>query len=146
MMNDVDTLMLFDDADLRMDRLLYIPAMLREPPEAARGLTEFLEDEDDGTLKKCFPLLPDKFFELRADDFDEAFEFFYDWVRTGVDVRFVAEFMTPVWKNRNGTVSGSFSHCHLVWLSAGTIEDLTALGLKWAQERFAAALGTAADA
>lgn len=125
-----------EDATLRMDAVLVLAGMLNDGTALADPLRELLEDEDDDTLRRCFPDMPAAMLEDR-EDFDEFLEGFCWWANDHEKWGFAVKFARPVmtWNQAGDSASFSWGRYNTAWLYGDTLAQAVRRGKQWASER-----------
>lgn len=128
-----------EDATLRMECVVLLAGMLNDGSAMADPLRELLEDEDDDTLRQCFPDMPAALLADR-DDEDLFRESFCEWANDTGKWGFAVQFARPVmdWNSKGDISVFSWGHYNTAWLYGDTLAQAVALGVKWAREREAA--------
>jgi hypothetical protein len=135
-----------DEATMRMSQIILLAGMLNDGDALPDPLRELLEEEDDKTLRECFPDMPAAMLDGREDE--EMFrEDFVCWAHQTRKLGFVIQFDRPVMKYAADGQSASYSWGHYAqhWAYGDTLEEAVAKGLEWAYKREAAEKAKAAQ-
>jgi hypothetical protein len=121
------------DATLRMDKVIVLAGALTDPECPCNELREFIEDEDEETLRQLFPKAPNDLFE---ESCSETSWQFCEWLSDSGTLGFLVQFATPVMR-RTSKTSRSFSwgHYYTEWVYAETLEVAAEKGLAWAAKK-----------
>lgn len=126
----------FFDKSIRIEKMIWLPALGHEPPEV---FTEFCDDYEP----RCFTgdLPPGFKGPLEDDDLErnERAGIIAETVTGDATPGFLVEIGTPVreWRS-NDSYTYSWGHYNTTWLYAETLDDLTKKAVAWADERIAA--------
>ncbi|MCY1365043.1 hypothetical protein D9M69_518740 [compost metagenome] len=135
-----------EEATVRMSQIILLAGMLNDGDALPDPLRDLLEEEDDKTLRECFPDMPAAMLDDRESE--ELFrEDFACWAHQAGKLGFVIQFDRPVMRyaadGRSAGYSWGLYAQH--WAYGDTLDEVVAKGLEWAYKREASEKAKAAQ-
>jgi hypothetical protein len=123
------------NATLRMDKVIVLAGALTDPECPCNELSEFLECEDEETLRQLFPTAPNDLFDEGASNSELTWQF-CEWLSDSGTLGVLVQFATPVMRRTSRKfVSFSWGYYYAEWVYAETFKDAVEKGLSWAAKK-----------
>lgn len=117
----------------RIERIIFLAGAMTDGA-FSDDLDEFLDGEDEKTIKECLGKIPD-YVDLEARSYERN-DSVSEWLACAGKTGFLVQFATPVMTpHSGGSMSFSWGYYNTKWLYAETIDEAIEKGMKWVKER-----------
>lgn len=126
-----------NDATARVERVIFLAGALATSGTCTRDLDDYLDDQADEDIEKCFGKIPDWVY-IDGCGMDRA-ESVFEWLRDSGKLGFLVQFATPIMEPVSKDCrSFSWGYYNTQWIYGDTIEAAVEKGLAWVETRRAA--------
>jgi hypothetical protein len=122
---------LFDNT-IRFERVIYMAGALAQAYSLPDDLRDFFGDEDDKTIRECFPGFPQI---LTGDEDDDVhIEFAAEWLIDNYRMGYLVQVATPVMKHhKKSGASYSWGYYSTQWVYGHTMSEVVYKAVQWAK-------------